>query len=734
MKFENKKFLKKKGITRIESAKRFLFVSTCICVVFGLLLIRLAYIMIYKNAEYSKMAKVQRESQFEVLADRGDILARNGSVLASTINVYRVDLDLNAIRQEVENEDANIDDITKGLSETLELDLDVVNKKLETKDENGKNASSVILVRGIEKSYADKVKELKIYGVIVSDDTKRLYPSNNYLAHTLGSVNLDNRGLNGVELQYDKYLAGMSGMRISEVDGASSQLPSNTKIVTPPIPGKDVTLTIDENIQYIIEKLASKAIKENTAKGVSIIVSNPNTGEVLGMTNKPDFDPNNILQDYERFQGGNDNEKLENMFRNSLVSDAFEPGSTFKNFTLMAAIEEGVISENDTFNCTGGTKFGDTLIKCWNTTGHGVQTLPQILQNSCNVGFMEVGKKLGKEKLNEYMTKYGFGQATNIDLPGESQGLMKEIENISLMDLATIAFGQTDTATAMQLITGFNAIANGGDLIQPHVMKEISHLNNNGDRIIDESFKPTIHKGVMSKENTSVLRDYLERTINQGGSIGTFMGKEYRIGAKTGTAEKADTVNGGYAKDKYIASVLAMYPVDKPQITLYVKVDEPSPEKYYGGQVTNSITKDFFKEVSAYIQTLAYTQIDNNTNDIVVPDIRGKSIKEANRILSDNKLEASLEGKDSIVVKMDPIPGTIVKENYRIKIFAGNKNSIESKIIIPDFTGFSLKKVDEVVSKLGITYSASGEGSVKKQSIEIGEVIEKGSKLQLELE
>lgn len=732
MNLKNKKFRKEKGVTRKMSSNRLLFISSCICGVFLFFTVRLGYIMIYKGPEYSKKAETQRESLDTILAERGDILARNGATLATTIGVYRVDLDLDAIRLHSEEEKISINDIAKSLAGTLEMETSEVQRKLETKSEDGKYASSAILVRGIEKSYADKVEKLDIYGVLVSGDTKRLYPGNDYLAHTLGSVNLDNQGLNGIELQYDKYLAGISGRTISEIDRQGAQLPSETRIVTPPIPGKDVTLTIDENIQYIVEQLAEKAMADNIAKSVSIIVSNPNNGEILASTNKPDFNPNNTFEEYEFFPGENDAEKLQNMFRDISVSDTFEPGSTFKNFTMMAAIEAGVVSENDTFVCNGGTKFGDTLVKCWKLDGHGTQTLPQILQNSCNVGFMEVGAKLGSEKMNEYIQKYGFGQATNIDLPGEAEGIIKASEEVSEMDLATIAFGQTNTATAIQLLTAFNTIANGGDLIQPHVMKEISHIEEDGTKIIDETFTPTIEKGVMSSENTAVLRDYLERTLNQGGPVGSFMGKEYRVAGKTGTAEKSDGVNG-YTQGKYIASVLAMYPVDNPQITIYIKVDEPNPEKYYGGEVTNPITKSFFEQIHTYIESPIYKETTKNSNEVIVPDVRGKSVEEATEILSKNNLQGKLEGKDSIITKMNPIPGTSIKANSKIIIYSGDKEAIENKVIMPDLTGFTLAKVDEALNKIGITYSASGVGTVIKQNIEKGQTIEKGSKVALEL-
>lgn len=735
MKLKDKKNQKEKGINRIMSANRLLFISSCICAMFLIFTMRLIYIMVYKSDEYSQMAENQREALYIVQADRGDILARNGAVLATTVSVYRVDLDLNAIREHAEEKKLTMNQIAKSLADTLEMDVTEVLEKLETKNSKGEPASSAILIRGIEKSYADKVEALKIYGVIVSGDTKRLYPGGSYLAHALGSVNLDNQGLNGVELQYDKYLAGIPGRKIAEIDARGEQLPSNSKIVTPPIPGKDVTLTIDENIQYIIENLADQAMIDNSAKSVSIIVSNPKNGEILGMTNKPDFDPNNTFEEYENFPGETASEKLQNMFRDSLVSDSFEPGSTFKNFTMMAAIEEGVVSESDTFLCTGGKYFGDTLVRCWNLDGHGLQTLPQILQNSCNVGFMELGARLGEEKLYEYMIKYGLGQVTNVDLPGEEAGIMKPIEDISEMDLGTIVFGQTNTTTAMQLISAFNAIANGGDLIQPHIMKEISHIDEDGTKVIDETFKPIVKEDIMSEENTARLRDYLERTLNQGGPIGSFMGEDYRVGGKTGTAEKPDTINGGYAKGKYIASVLAMYPVDDPQLTIYIKVDEPNPEKYYGGEVTNPITKAFFKEVKDYINSPIYNQTIKTGNEVIVPDVRGLSVKEANKILEESKLKVDLQGKESVIVKMNPEPGTSVQENSKISIYSGEKESVEKSIVMPDLIGCTLEEIDEILTnRLGIIYSASGTGKVSNQSVEKFKIIEKGTKVELELE
>ncbi|WP_322412524.1 penicillin-binding transpeptidase domain-containing protein, partial [Clostridium perfringens] len=341
------------------------------------------------------MAQGQWNSQVTVEADRGDIKDRNGSILATSIDVYRVDLDLEAIDIHIKDEKTTVDEVAQSLSDASGVPIEEVKKKLNHVNENGVQVRTSTLVTGIEKEVADRIKALNIYGVVISINPKRYYPNNNFLSHVLGGVNSDNTGLNGVELQYNTELRGIAGYKIAEIDGTLKELPYQTVKYTSPINGKDVMLTIDDSIQLIAEKVAQKGFQDNKAKEVSIIVMNPNNGEILAMVNKPDFNPNNPYEEYEKFSGENDSEKLENMFRNSAISNTFEPGSTFKNITMAAAIEEGVVHESDTFYCSGGLKFGSTTIKCWNTSGHGAQTLPQILQNSCNVGFMEVGARLG---------------------------------------------------------------------------------------------------------------------------------------------------------------------------------------------------------------------------------------------------------------------------------------------------------------------------------------------------
>lgn len=713
-------------VRRNEKKSRLKIIRSCILMIFGLLLIRIGYITLIKGDEYSYKAESEWNSEISVNAKRGDILDRNGETLVTSANVYRVDFDLQAIKNHLEEEDMTIEEIAKSLSNILSMDYNEVLETLQL------DTTFANLTKGVEKEVADKVSELEIYGVMVSSDTKRYYRNKNFLAHTLGSINSDGHGLTGIELQYDGYLSGIQGIKIGGVDGRFNTLPFTPHKITPAIEGKDVTLTIDETLQYFAENIAQKGLVQNKAKRVSVLIMDPNNGDVLAMVNKGDFDPNNPYEGSEAFDGANESEKLQSMWRNSLVSDAFEPGSTFKTITMIAAMEEGVVSENENFHCDGGIHFGDTYVKCWETSGHGDQTLPEILKNSCNVGFMILGERLGKEKLNEYIRKLGFGRVTGIDLPGEADGIVKANEDISNIDLATISFGQTNTVTAIQLMTAFNAIANGGDLIQPHVVKEISHVNENGTRVIDETIEVNIKKNVLSEQNTAILRGYLERTATQDGPPGSFV-QGYNVGGKTGTAQKVDYENGGYSSDKYIASMVALAPVDNPKITVFIAVDEPSTGVYYGGQVATPLMKELFAEIFKYMDSPLAQARYSIAKDIIIPEIRGKTIEEAEEILKANNLSFELDGKNEYITSVEPSPGTTVKEGEKIKIYADKRNRLEKNIVMPDLRGSSLEFAKSILDNLEVTYEYIGNGDVAMQSIPSGTVISKGIKVTLTL-
>ena len=730
MAYKKKKYKKKKKTIGYKS--RLYIVSIIVFCLLAFLVLRLAWLTLVSGRALEAKANSEWQKEISVTAKRGDILDRNESVLVSSANVYRIDFDLDSVRNHIKDKDLTMDDIAVEISEVTGVEVDEVLEALNRKNSDGSDASYAPLVRGVTKAVADSADELGIYGLIVSRDVKRYYPNGNFLASALGGINSEGTGLTGIELQYDDYLAGIAGMKIGSYDSWGNRLPFDTYKFTPAIDGSDVITTIDENLQYIAEKIAQKGLDEHNAKGVHVLIMDPNNGEVLAMVNKPDYDPNNPFSGYEIFEGETDNDKIQNMWRNWLVSDTFEPGSTFKTVTMIAALEKGVVSDSDTFVCNGSVKFGNTTVHCWKHEGHGTQTLAEVLKNSCNVGMMEIGERLGIENLNEYIYKLGFGKTTGIDLPGEASGIVKSSDTVSAIDLATISFGQTNTVTTMQLMTAFNAIANGGNLIQPHIVKEISHEDESGNRVIDETIKPIIKEDVLSNDSTALLRSYLERTVTKDGPDGAFV-QGYNIGGKTGTAQKVDPTTGTYSTDKYISSMIALAPVENPQITVFIAVDEPSNGAYYGGEVAAPLMKELFEEVFQYMDSPLAKERFSIYKNVIIPDVRGKSIEEAKEILKENGLEAEVNGNGKTIISMDSYPGSTVKEGTTISITAKDSGQVEKEIIMPDFKGTTEEFATSVLDNLGLVYEFKGEGIVDSQSIANGNKVVKGTKVTITL-
>jgi stage V sporulation protein D (sporulation-specific penicillin-binding protein) len=725
---------KKKYGDNAQIKKRIGAALIAITVVFTMLSIRLSYIMIAKQAEYSALANEQWTSEVKIDAKRGKILDRNGTELALSANVYRVDFDLNSIRDYLGKDKkgkaagyTKTSDIAPLIAEALGMDEAAVQKSLDTTLPSGAQAGSATLIRRIEKQQADKVKALEISGVIVSPDTKRYYPNDNFLAHVLGSTNTDGQGLTGVELKYNNELSGVAGMKITELDNRDDDLPYTISQFTEPVDGKDVTLTIDSNIQFFAEKIAAQALTDQKAKAISVLVMDPKTGEILAMVNKPDFNPNSPYEGTENFEGATEGDRLQKMWRNRLVNDTFEPGSIFKVITAITAMEEGLVSENDTFVCNGGLNFGNRRIKCWDTRGHGTQHLGDIIQNSCNVGFMQLGEKIGKEKLYESIKKFGFGSTVGVDLPGEASGIVKTPENTSVTDLATISFGQTNTVNSVQYMAAFNTIANGGTWIQPHIMKEVSH-DDNGTRVVDDTFEPT-KKTLASAENTAELRGYLERVVTAGSAKNTFI-EGYHIGGKTGTAQKV--INGVYAEGKYISSFVGMAPVDDPKVTIMITCDEPGTGAYYAGLVSVPYAKTLFTDMFNYLDS-KYSQENENyiSKDVVIPEVRGLKLSDAQKKLKEMKLDYEVIGDGSTVKTITPFPGYAVKEGAKVKLDTAADST--NSVIMPSLAGYSLEDAKALLDSLGIGCTISGDGVVNKQGVPEGEMIEKGTTVRLEL-
>ncbi|WP_426349471.1 stage V sporulation protein D [Alloiococcus sp. CFN-8] len=716
-------------VDRVVTRRRILACLLLMFFIFILLSVRVAYIMVVKGPEYKAMATEQWTSRVKIDAKRGRILDTNYKELAISGNVYRVDLDLNTIKSYINtynydnpNNTIDMEYIAIKIGEALEMDSFEVLKKLESKLPNGKDMQSAILARRIEKEKVDKLKDLNITGVLVSSDTMRYYPNNDFLAHVLGVTNSDGKGLTGVEYVYNDVLQGKPGVRLVEIDRNSKDLAYTISEYSKPEVGKDVVLTIDENIQAFAEQAAKQALSDNGAKAVTIVVMNPKTGEVLALVNKPDYDLNNPRDKALTF------EELQKTWRNRAVSDTFEPGSIFKIITAIAALEEGVVNESMSFSCGGSTVVGGRTIKCWRTSGHGSQNFSDIIKNSCNMGFIQLGQKLGKEKLQKYIDLFGFGNKSGIDLPGEASGIIKPLKSINDTDLATIAFGQTNTVNTMQFMAAFNAVANGGTWITPHILKEVSHIDEKGETIIDSKFSKGKEIRTVSEEQTAILRKFLERVVVEGSAKNTFI-DGYHIAGKTGTAQKV--INGVYGSGKYISSFVGMAPADNPQITLMVTIDEPNPGMYYAGLVAAPAAKQVFYNIFNYLGIKGDTSLEETTRsllkDVIIPDVRGMSTGEAIDILKKEGLVYNIEGEGSFIVDVSPKPGYTIKEGDRVNLYLGNDTNYNKDIVLPDFTGYSKETAIAVLKKLNLTADFQGEGWITVQSVEPEAFVQEGA-------
>ncbi|MGU8140851.1 stage V sporulation protein D [Clostridium perfringens] len=693
---------------------------------------RLLYISIFRSKDYKAMAEEQWTNEIQIDARRGRILDRNNRELAVTANVFRVDLDLITLRKYIDKKDTDNIEIAKLLAEALEMDEEKVLSRIELTYPSGNPANSATLIRRIEKEKADKVKELDINGVIVSEDTKRYYPNGDFLSHTLGTTNADGEGLSGLELYYNEELMGIPGVRVSEVSGNSTSNPYSETSFTPPVDGKDMTLTIDENIQYFVEKVAEDALNKHNADSVSIAVMNPNNGEILGMVNKPGFNPNNPYEGSESFKGKDESAKLQNMWRNTIVSDAFELGSIFKIITSIAAIEENIAGKDEVYYCDGSLNVAGKNIKCWKSGGHGVQNFNQTLENSCNVAFMEMGAKLGAEKLNEYIKLFGVGTQSGIDLPGEATGIVKNVEDISAVDLATISFGQTNTMNGIQFMTALNAVANGGDLIQPHIMKELSHKDDNGTKIIDEVFVPKIQENIVDEKSIMRVKEALESTVSNGSSKDAGI-EGIKVAGKTGTAEKVDPETGTYGAG-YIASFAGFAPYDNPQVSLIVIIDNPKNGEHFGGIVAAPFAGELFNNIFNYI-SLNEGQLDAKDESVIIPDLRGDKVTSAEKTLNELGVNCVIEGDGTFVTSVTPIPGYKVKKGDSITLYAGSRfDRNEKEIVVPDFRKLNKEESEEILKSLGLKGEFEGEGEIKEQSISAGEIIKSGDKIKFKLE
>lgn len=715
--------------TSNTTKKRLLIVfAFVILMIFGLTL-RLGYIQIATGEELKRGALEQWTRGIEIKPRRGIIYDRNGKKLAVNISSYTVW----ANPADIEDKKAT----AKKVAEILDLDENEVYEKI------NKNVDVEKIKQWISKEEANELREAKLSGINIVDDNKRFYPYEDFAPYILGFTNIDNDGLDGIEKTYDNYLTGSPGRWVKIADAGGKQMPYGGERVIDPEDGLNVVLTIDEAIQHFAEKAAKETLMETGAKNVSIIVMDPNTGDLLAMANLPHYNPNNprepLDEKKKRLWEELPLEDLEkewySMWRNYAISDAYEPGSTFKTIVAAAALEEGIVGTDSTFYCNGFIRdIPGAVLRCsrWYNP-HGPQTLIEGMDNSCNVVFVDLGRKLGKETYLKYIKAFGFGQPTGIELLGEQAGIVPaNTENIREVNLATMSYGHGVAVTPIQLINAVNAIANGGKLMRPRL---VSHLvDNDGNTVIENEVE--VIRQVISESTSRTMLEMMESVVTNGTGSNAYV-PGYNVGGKTGTAQKI--IDGRYAPGKYIGSFVAVAPAKDPKISVLVIVDEPEGV-YYGGSVAAPVAGELIGEILEYLEVEPeFTEEEREEFEymVEVPDVRGKTIGEAGRILLENELKYTSESfnikEDSKIVDQFPSPGTEVSKGSIIDLYLDEEFKLDDKIILPDLRGKTTEDAIKTLESLGLKYHLIGEGKVVNQTPKAGSQVDKNSTIEVEL-
>ncbi len=641
----------------ISNKKKIIFYIAFFQMAFFILIFRVFFIQSIKADEYQKMAYEQQTRDRLISPKRGEIVDRNNNPIATNESVYSISV----INSQIEEPEK----VASILSEKLELKYEDVLKKV-----NKKVALERIKTK-VDKETADLIRNLNLVGVMIDEDIKRIYPNENMASQVIGFVGKDNQGIIGLEAKYDEYLKGKQGKILTETDSRGIELKNGSQERVAPTNGYTLVTSIDINIQKYAEQTLEKVVEAKGAKRGSIILMNPQNGEIYAMANKPDFNLNepftinndDLKSNWANMSQKDRNNALNQMWRNFSINDTYEPGSTFKVMTSAMGLNEKLITPETHFNCGGGKTVGGRYIKCWRSPrSHGSQTFVQGVQNSCNPVFMEVGEKLGADKFYEYMQIFGFNEKTGVDLPGEAVGIMHKKENVGPVELATMSFGQSFQITPLQLLRAISSVINGGELITPHFGTKI--VDENGNIVEELNYKKG--RKTISKETSEQMKWILESVVSEGTGNKTYI-PGFRIGGKTATSEKLPRRSG-----KYIASFCAFSPAENPQVIALVLVDEPQGV-YYGGQVAGPVMKELMENVLPYLKIEPkYSEKElemEETKEIVVPKFLEMDIKDAKKILTDEKINFEVIGQGEKVINQFPQPDEVIKYNGKVMLY-----------------------------------------------------------------
>ncbi len=633
------------------------------------LMFRTAWIQIVRADEYTEKAIEQQTSDIPLEAKRGSVYDRNGKELATSATCYSVWIRPAEIRKAYPGGEKQ-NEISAKLASALNMNSAVIRKYFAADD------ALIQIAKYLEKDQIDRVRALDITGLETAEGMRRYYPLKTEAARLLGSVNDDNEGRSGIEAQFDSYLAGVPGRWIKETDLNGNALAFGNRKLYSARDGYNLTLTIDEVLQHFAETAIEKGMKQTKAKRIMCLVMNPKTGDVLAMATAPSFDPNDATEPvsaadrnyYQKLSSEEKSAYLSSMWRNPVISDVYEPGSTFKLVTTSAALEEGVTTLKSRYYDSGSINVSGITLHCWQSGGHGSESLIEAVGNSCNPVQVQLVQKLGKEKYYNYLDMFGITDLTDIDLPGEAKALVKSRETLGSVDLATMAYGQGIAVTPIQLLTAVNAIGNGGVIMKPRI---VSKMTDSSGKTV-ETFPEEKVRQVISEKTASEMKTIMEYVVSEGGAT-TAKIPGYRIGGKTGTANKAS--GGGYSVSTN-SSFVGMAPMDDPRITVLVVVDTPKGETF-GSVVAAPIARDFFNKALPYLnveKNYSGDDVKQSSGSMVqVPKLTGMSSEKAAAAAKNSGLEPVYmpEGTkgDFKVADQYPKAGKVVRKKTKVYLY-----------------------------------------------------------------
>lgn len=711
-----------------------------------LLIIRIGFLQFVQGNYLKELAYNQQTINQIISPKRGNIYDSTGKALAISAQVDTITINPNKLVKDTNDDTKEYKEkVAKGLSDIFELNYDEVLEKV--------NSSSQVetIIKKVEQEKVDTLKKWmednKIsVGINIDEDTKRYYPYNTIASNVIGFCGGDNQGLSGIESKWDSVLTGTPGKIVSSKGSDQEEIPNAEETYISAENGSDLTLTIDLNIQTIIEKYLKQAVEDNNCKkGGNVIVMNPKNGDILGMACYPDYNlnspytPNSTLaQTFDSLSDEEKSESLYKMWANKSVAETYEPGSVFKVITSSIALEENITTtdKSDDFYCKGYEEFEDSSasqplkISCWRTNPHGVQSLRQALCNSCNPAFMQLGKRIGAPTLYKYYEAFGLFDSTNSGLYGEQSSIFQNLDKVGPVELATMSFGQRLNVTPLQMATAIACVSNDGILIKPRIVKQIT----NTDTGSVSEIPVTQVRQVISKETSQEVKSMMESVVTVGtGKHAAVSG--YSIGGKTGTSEPVYNKT----EEGYVASYVAISPVEDTQVVLLLTLYDPPKNNHQGGQLAGPVVSQMLSEILPYLGIPSNEDSSSNSssdNLIVVPDIRNKTVAEAEKVLKNSgfttKTYVKGNANNTLVVDQMPKPGVSLSKNSIIVLY-GEGNDVATSVTVPDLKGMNASQASNVLKEKNLNISIEGSGTVISQDAAKDEQVPEGTVIKVTL-